>query len=253
MSLPTIQGIIKRRVLANYRVDPAVLRPLLPTPFRPKLHHGYAIAGICLFRLEKIRPRWVPGFMGVSCENAAHRVAVEWDEPDGVREGVYIPRRDTNSLMNHLAGGRLFPGAQAYADFNVKDEKGFIRFRMRSSDGRVLIELRGRDAEAMPPSSCFRSVEESSRFFECGCTGFSPGKTPGKLDAIRLETKNWRVRPLAVEILNSSFFGETSVFPKGSVQFDHALIMRDLKHEWHSEAGIEVRGMKPIEGEVARA
>src|SRR6185369_9658971 len=144
MRLPVIQGIIKRRILANYRVDPAVVAPLLPAPFRPKLHRGFAIAGICLIRLEKIRPRGLPGFLGVSSENAAHRVAVEWDEPTGMREGVYIPRRDTNSLLNHLAGGRLFPGAHAYADFNVRDKGGSIGFRMRSSDGRVLIELRAR-------------------------------------------------------------------------------------------------------------
>ena len=45
-----------------------------------------------------------------------------------------------------------------------------------------------------------------------------------------------RDRPLAVEQVESSFFSDKSAFPVGSVTFDHALIMRDLSHQWHEEA-----------------
>ena len=57
MRLPTIAGVIRRRLLLNYRVEPDVLAHQIPAPFVPKLHHGSAIAGICLIRLEAIRPR----------------------------------------------------------------------------------------------------------------------------------------------------------------------------------------------------
>src|SRR4051812_13069240 len=99
MRLPTIRGIIDRRILANYRVDPDQLRALLPSRFRPKLVAGHGIAGICLIHLRQIRPAGLPAALGVSSENVAHRIAVEWDDPatGAVREGVYIPRRDTSS------------------------------------------------------------------------------------------------------------------------------------------------------------
>jgi hypothetical protein len=32
----------------------------LPPRFRPKLHQGHSIAGICLIRLDSVRPRFVP-------------------------------------------------------------------------------------------------------------------------------------------------------------------------------------------------
>src|SRR5438045_6491094 len=98
-----VHGIIGRRLLINFRVDPAVMQKLLPAPFRPKLHNGYGIAGICLIRLEDIRPRYFPGIAGTTSENAAHRMAVTWEDAAGSHEGVYIPRRDTASLINHLA------------------------------------------------------------------------------------------------------------------------------------------------------
>src|SRR5258708_22120133 len=104
MKLPSVEGVIKRRLLLNFRVEPDVIARHLPGPFRPKLHDGYAIAGICLIRLEAIRPLGLPRAIGFSSENAAHRVAVQWVADGQSREGVFIPRRDTNSLINQIAG-----------------------------------------------------------------------------------------------------------------------------------------------------
>ena len=55
------------------------------------------MAGICLIRLRHIRPRVLPWWMGISSENAAHRIAVQWESEGQVREGVYVVRRDTSS------------------------------------------------------------------------------------------------------------------------------------------------------------
>jgi len=37
MRLPTIQGVIRRRILVNFRADPGVIQSQLPARFRPKL------------------------------------------------------------------------------------------------------------------------------------------------------------------------------------------------------------------------
>lgn len=109
MKIPVIRGVIDRRILVNYRVTPDVISARLPPPFRPKLHRGWGVAGICLIRLRGVRPRWVPSWAGISSENAAHRIAVEWGDADRTLEGVYVARRDTSSRLNACAGGRLFP------------------------------------------------------------------------------------------------------------------------------------------------
>ena len=97
MNIPTLIGTIRRRILVNFRADPDVIQHFLPQGFRPKLQDGHAVAGICLIRLENIRPKFVPDLVGINSENAAHRIAVEWDENGDVKEGVFIPRRDTDS------------------------------------------------------------------------------------------------------------------------------------------------------------
>ena len=66
MRIPVIRGIIDRRILVNYRVDPKVLEKILPAPFRPKLVNGAGMAGVCLIRLKHIRPRYLPSFIGLA-------------------------------------------------------------------------------------------------------------------------------------------------------------------------------------------
>lgn len=234
MKLPVIQGTIRRRILANFRVDPDVIQREIPSRFRPKLHDGFAVAGVCLIRLEHVRPKLMPEIIGLNSENAAHRVAVLWDEDGKVREGVFISRRDSNSQINHLLGGRIFPGEHHHATFSVTESESEISFEMESRDALVKVELAGTIAAKLPESSIFRSLPEASSFFEGGSLGYSVTGDSGRLDGLRLQTNEWRVEPLEVSRINSSYFSDRGRFPAGTIEFDHALLMRDIKHEWHS-------------------
>jgi Uncharacterized conserved protein (COG2071) len=241
MKLPTIQGIIRRRILVNYRIAPEVVQRQLPPKFRPKLHAGSAIAGICLIRLEEIRPKGMLSFLGISSENAAHRIAVLWDDEQGkTQEGVYIPRRDTNSRLNQIAGGRVFPGEHHAASFQVKDDGQEIDFSMRSEDGETMVEVRGTTGEKLPDNSKFTTLTEASGFFEPGSLGYSATKTGVRLDGIRLKTFSWKVEPLDVRHVHSSYFADQTKFPEGTVSFDCALLMRNIEHEWHSEQDLHI-------------
>ena len=241
LKLPQIQGVIRRRMLVNFRVDPEVIQRQLPSKFRPKLHAGSAIAGICLIRLEQIRPRYFPGFLGASSENAAHRIAVVWEDETGkMQEGVFIPRRDTDSFLNHFAGGWLFPGEHHRADFRVAHSEDKINFEMRSKDGEVAVRLRASIGENLPPTSKFASLAEASGFFETGSLGYSSARDAGRLDGIVLKTQSWQVEPLEMELVYSSYFSDERRYPNSSISFDCALLMRNIKHEWHSAPDLYV-------------
>jgi hypothetical protein len=236
MRIPVLRGVIRRRLLVNFAVDPARIERLLPAPFRPKLHAGRAIAGICLIRLEEVRPAGLPAAAGISSENAAHRIAVEWEDARGERrEGVFIPRRDTGSRLAAFAGGRLFPGEHHHARFDVADDGHSIELAARADDGSVALRVVGRTSDALPSRSVFRSLAEASAFFEGGSLGFSVTADAHRLDALRLRTTTWRVDALDVSEVSSSFFENPAAFPAGSACFDHALVMRDVEHEWIGE------------------
>jgi len=231
MEIPTVRGVIDRRILVNFQVDPAALQSILPAPLKPKVVNGVGIGGICLIRLREIRPRLVPSMLGIRSENAAHRIAVLL--PDG-GEGVFIPRRDTSSRLNSLAGGRLFPGRHHLSSFKVIETGGEYAVEVEDRQGNILVSVEAELAESLPQCSVFSSVEEASEFFEAGSLGYSPAEHPGKLDGLELRTETWSVSPLEVRHVRSAFFEAGDRFPEGSVQFDSALLMTDIRHEWHS-------------------
>ena len=231
-TLTTMHGIIDRRMLINFRMEPVVAAKLLPSFLRPKLVNGWAMGGICLIRLKGIRPRGVPGGCGLGSENAAHRIAVEWDDAGITHEGVYIPRRDTSSWLQGLVGGRIFPGVHHVADFEVNEGNDRYALRMRSRDGTTAVELEARRAEQIPATSIFRSLSEASDFFARGSAGYSATENPNCCDGLELHTDGWHVEPLEVRSVRSSFFDDTSRFPTGTIHFDCALLMRNLAHEW---------------------
>ena len=53
------------------------------------------------------------------------------------------------------------------------------------------------------------------------------------LEGLRLCAPLWRVEPLEVIALHTAYFDDEARFPPGSVEFDSALIMRNVPHEWH--------------------
>jgi hypothetical protein len=169
----------------------------------------------------------------MTSENAAHRIAVEWEDHGQLREGVYIPHRDTNSRLNTLVGGRLFLGMHHHAHFMTTETDKRITVAFTSDDSSVRVVVAGRPEATLPPDSVFRSLAEASTFFERGSLGYSATRDPQRFDGLELRSWRWRVEPFRVEYVETSFFDNRSLFPAGTATLDCALLMRDIPHEWH--------------------
>jgi Uncharacterized conserved protein (COG2071) len=227
-----MSSVIERRLLVNYRVDPAVAASLLPTPFRPQLVHGWAVAGICLIRLGRLRATWVPSWAGMRTENAAHRVAVEWDAMGRRQTGVYVPRRDSDSFVTVLAGGRMFPGKHHQASFDVHETARTLHVAFASTDGIAHVSVDIRVSQQLQGSALFADLQEASDFFRVGSAGFSTTRDSGRLDGVELRADRWVVEPTEVVSVCSSFFDDPRLFPPGSATIDCAVLMRDIPATW---------------------
>ena len=230
IKLPKITGIIDRRILINYKIDSAILKKYLPAPFEPIEVNGFGIAGICLIRLKNVRPIGLPDFLGIGSENGAHRFAVKWKENGVYKKGVYIPRRDTSSRMNALAGGRIFPGTHFLSTFKIKEEQDKYEVEFKHKDGTYL-KVIATACNSFSEYSLFKNIEDVSTFFEEGSIGFSPNKN-NCFDCVELNTFTWDVAPLNIKSVSSSFFNDEKLFPRNSIEFDNALLMRNIEHEW---------------------
>ncbi|MDS0260836.1 DUF2071 domain-containing protein [Haloarcula sp. S1CR25-12] len=235
MRMPSLRGIIDRRILVNFRIDADALTGVLPSPFEPRTVDGYAIGGICLLRLNRVRPTGLPAAVGVRSENAAHRIGIHWDDDGERRDGVFVPRRDTSSRLTALVADRSF-GNHHHAEFTVDEGAGRYDVSVRSPDD-VSMHVRAAVADSIPESSVFDSVDAASEYHRRGATGYSPSSDGQRFDGIELDTYEWSVTPLSVESVGASYF-ESSRFPADDVTFDNALLMEHIDHEWHSVEGI---------------
>jgi hypothetical protein len=230
---PRVRGEIERRLLVNYRVDPGVLARTLPAPFRPQLVDGSAVAGICLIRLGALRVAGMPQWAGLRSENAAHRIAVEWDDRDGAtRSGVYIPRRDSDSWANIALGGRLYPGEHHRARFQVSETEESIGVTFTAVDGSADVDVAVRLTEQFVRSALFATLADASAFFEAGSVGYSATRLDSQFDGLQLQTSAWKVEPAVVMHARSSFFEDRFAFPRGTAELDSALVMRDVPVDW---------------------
>ncbi|RFA13746.1 hypothetical protein B7R21_07770 [Subtercola boreus] len=245
--MPDLSATIERRLLINYRVDPRVAQALLPAELRPQLVDGSAVAGICLIRLGDLRPAVVRPRIGWRAENAAHRIAVEWDTPGGRATGVYIPERHSASWLAVAAGERVFPGIHRHARFVSEESGDRMHVGMRSREVTVDVEVAvpapvpttGDERAAVDPSaggpasgawrsSLFPSLDDASEFFRAGSTGWSPARDGG-LQGLTLSTSAWRIEGVTPLTARSSFF---DALPAGSATLDSVLLMRGVPVTW---------------------
>ncbi len=243
MRVPAMASTVERRLLVNYRVEPEIAATMLPAPLRPQLVRGAAVAGICLIRLGQLRPPWLPARIGWRTENAAHRIAVCWDDAaaGGTRHGVFIPLRHTGSCAVAGLGGRLFPGVHHLARFTVRESSAALRVALAGSDGTCEVDVAVDIIDRWQPGSqLFGGLEEASTFFRTGTVGYSPGHRAGHLDAVEMRPLTWAIEPCAVSHARSSLFDDAQIFPPGTARLDSALVMRQVPVIWHAGPGLAV-------------
>jgi hypothetical protein len=238
----SVRAQLRRRLLISYRLDPSLAASLLPTGFRPQIVDGSAIAGICVLGLESIRPAWSRRRWGLRSENAAHRMAVEWDTPEGPERGVFVFERHTSSWHPVLFGGRLFPGVHRKARFHTDEADG--RYAVAMSAGSHSIDA---DVEVGGEwsSGVFASVDEASDFYRAGRIGWSLGHDGRHVEPVTLATDEWKVEAARPHHIRSSFF---DALPPGSAVFDSVVVMRDLplvladgRHREHDDSATTLR------------
>jgi hypothetical protein len=234
MKLPKLATTIERRIFTTYAVDPEQIIPYLPEGIKPQLVNGKAIAGVCLLRMGNIRPSFISPNIGITAENAGHRIAVTYLNDEGQETvGVYAPFRHTNSRLAVAASGTIFPGIQKAAHFDVHEAGNNFKVNMTSKDVSVEVDV-DLASEADWSSQLFPTFAEASAFYEEAKVAWSPTSEDAnrRIEPLKLEHAYWEIKPAHINHIHTSFFDS---FPKGTVRLDHALIMQNVPAWWSNE------------------
>src|SRR5439155_8734902 len=117
-------------------------------------------------------------------------------------------RRDTESWLNALAGGRIFPGVHHHRAFRVREDGNRFEVAVAEQHGEPAIDVCASVSERWSEESVFESLAEASAFFEFGSLGYSPARELGRFQGLELKCKSWRVQALDVETVRSSVFDD---------------------------------------------
>jgi hypothetical protein len=225
--LPTITGIIDRRILLNFRAAPAEVAALLPAGMRVREVNGYALVGVCLIRFKQLRPKGLPRFLGLGSENAAFRISTAWMDGGAARTGVFVCQRVTNSRFVRATGGRVFPGVHRLASFACTEHEAEVAITV-TIPGASHVRIVGRIDDRFA-SKVFDSHAQASEFFKLDRIGYSPGSRPERIEGLELACDDWVTAPLSASVHEVPFFQD--LIP--SCAYDHALIMHGISHQWH--------------------
>lgn len=213
-----VKGVIARRVLITYRIDPVVVSEILPAPMRPKLYERYAIGGVSLIRHHDLQTDFAPFFRLDVTEGAEYHFAVEFDEDGKTRSGVYVVRRESNSFSDRDIFELYYPGGPSHSHFDSVETESSILMKVTSLDDDVEIEFKGNVRTDWPEGSVFLTIEDAGDFF------FS-----GQDAVLGSEDDIWTLEAMHPDVVNSTYFDCTRRFLPGSIELDNVILMRGSK------------------------
>lgn len=234
MRMPGLHGTIARRLLIDHLVDPSLARTLVPEPFDLRLVEDRAVLGMCLIRIDELRPNGVPRVLGSTIEAVAHRISVTTPGPDGPVHGVYVPRRDTTSLPAVALGGRLFPGVHGRAAIAASDASASgspagdtITVRARCADECDIDVAVGTAVEPDDRSQQLSDLHRSE------LVAWSPRRNGGAHDVAIMTCHRWVTTPVSVDRASSSWLADLPGLD-GNLHGPSALLMRGIAVTWET-------------------
>lgn len=229
-----MRTLFRQCVLANFAVRPDVMRRLVPPPLAPDLHGGEAWLSVVIAEMERMRPAFLPAFLGVTYHQVVYRVVVRHR---GER-GVYFLRSDANEGVMSLAGDWLTFFRFHLSEIEVRREGDVLHVDLEALPsqhadiGATVVVSPG--ARAMPPASRFGTLAEAQGFLVELYAAFGVDPLTGEVSTVRIERGAWDLRAVESRKARFDFMDGSRLFPAGSARLDSVLYVESIPYHWHT-------------------
>lgn len=249
-----MKTLFRECFLVNWAIDPPALRSLLPPPLEPDLHGGRAYLSVVIAHLERMRPAFLPHFLGTTYNQVVYRAIVRCR---GER-GVYFVRSDADHPLMCLAGNWL-----TFFRFHLS------RVRLKSTNEQVTFDLWAGPSEradiratydlasarrVLPPTSHFATLDDAQQFLVELYQAFGVEPASGRVDRVRIRRDAWNIQ--VVDDLRGEypFMQHHAPFTPQNAQLDSIFYVRDLPYYWYPlEPGPGEAPSKGSWGHLSRA
>lgn len=224
----TMVGTLRRCWLFAFHTPAQDASRYLPAGLELVTRGSFAFWNVVVCRIEAMRPKYTPSFLGVSYWHAAYRLYVRFRPKTGDPiEGLYFLRSDCDNGPMSFLGNYL-------TDFNF--HKARISADERKDSTQIMIDSPDAPADAKltaePPAlsreSAFESLEQAAAFLKYKPFGISmtPSGSASIVKIIRDENA-WKSRLAHVDSSHWKFFEGKNVHLELCYQVD------PINYQWN--------------------
>lgn len=233
----TMKGAIERCWLFAFRTSAAEAAARLPSPLEPVTFGGCAFWNVVVCRVEAMRPRFAPRFLGMSYWHVAYRLYARFRPAAGEPiEGLYFVRSDCDRPLMAAMGNLMTDFNFHTAAVTVEERGSHVRIQVDSPDAPATADVdRGRTVE-LASGSPFGSVEQAAAFLKYKPAGLSAGPE-GRVNVVRIvrDEAAWVGRPVSMTGGRWSFFDGFPAEPELCTEVE------PIAYRWNAGELVEAR------------
>lgn len=226
-----LNGVVTRRFLISYPVQPAVLSAFLPPHAELSTWQGLAWVSACFVNIRHMRPSLVPSPVGMEFNYLVHRTRARVPYPDGVRrESVLVLEANINRRAVAAIGQRL-PGVRFHArDIKLLEAPDSWSVQMRADDGALLYQAdiaKSSIADELPAGSRFPDLATADKFLLNVSYGAEWHAQTGSMQFFAETHDAWHAQAGSCK---SRRFALLESLGAAAPQADHVITMTNVPH-----------------------
>jgi hypothetical protein len=230
-----VEAFFRRSVVITYALPAGVLAPMLPPGLELDVHGDFGFVAIAMVQTESLHPSFLPAALGQDFFLSGYRIFARHRTPTGrMLRGLRILRSDTDRRLMMLLGNRLTHYNYRLAEVELSEENARLEIRIKTpraeADLHVIADLES--APALPPAgSPFPDFRVARRF--AGPLPFTFDYEPetGSLVLIEGVRRDWKPRPVEVEVLRNTFF-QNATFRGTTAVLANAFYVENIPYRW---------------------
>ena len=230
-----VRAFFRHSLVLTYALPERVLQPLLPPGLTLDKHGEFGFVAIAMVQTEKLRPSFVPEFLGQDFFLSGYRIFSRFTTRTGKNlRGLRILRSDTNRTLMACFGNLL-------THYNYRKAK----VQVSESDDRLEIAIETPNAEAdlhvvadigntpapLPDGSVFSTPQEARRFAGPLPFTFDYESETNSIVMIKGVRENWNPELVSARVSKATFF-EHPPFREETPVLSSVFYVRQIPYRW---------------------
>lgn len=230
-----INAFFRHSLVLTYAFPKSLLEPLLPPGLVLDTYEGWGFLAIAMVQTEALRPPFCPRAFGQNFFLTGYRIFARHTTAAGrTLRGLRILRSDTDRRLMAVLGNRLTHYNYQLADVDFAVREGSMEINIRTpnaeADFHVIADLNTESAP-LPTGSPFKDMHEARLFAGPLPYTFDYEKQTHSIIMIEGVRKNWKPRPIHVEVLKSTFFHQAP-FNQAKPVLANAFHIENIPYRW---------------------